>query len=264
MDEQQDATSPNAVGRPDNARRLFVVIAILAGFGILGGIYSIRTSISQPLAFTNSPQITNQLQRSSEAQAEEEQLLALQNKDSDKDTLADYDELYQYGTSPYLADSDSDGISDKDEVTNGQDPNCPEGQSCSPLAIFQSNLGTVTDDVLNTNQAQTEEITAAELRVTLRNAGASQAELDLYTDQELLALYQDVVEQESTINTNAVTSNTNQQFSDVSIVELRDLTVPEIRELLKLGGADDATLSQIDDATLQAIYLESLQNLLTQ
>lgn len=46
-------------------------------------------------------------------------------KDTDQDGLSDYDELYIYSTSPYLMDSDSDEITDKQEVDEGTDPNCP-------------------------------------------------------------------------------------------------------------------------------------------
>ncbi len=54
----------------------------------------------------------------------------LKQKDTDHDGLSDYDELYVYHTSPYLADSDSDGIPDAIEVAQGTDPNCPQGKTC--------------------------------------------------------------------------------------------------------------------------------------
>ncbi len=55
----------------------------------------------------------------------------LQQIDTDKDGLNDYEELYMYSTSPYLADSDSDKRSDALEIEEGTDPLCPEGKSCS-------------------------------------------------------------------------------------------------------------------------------------
>ena len=54
----------------------------------------------------------------------------LKTKDSDNDGLPDYDELYFYGTSPYLEDTDSDGYTDDIEIEQGQDPNCPQGKKC--------------------------------------------------------------------------------------------------------------------------------------
>jgi hypothetical protein len=56
---------------------------------------------------------------------------ALKAKDTDGDTLNDWDELNIYFTSPYLSDSDSDGSSDDQEIKNSTDPNCPTGQQCS-------------------------------------------------------------------------------------------------------------------------------------
>ncbi len=57
-------------------------------------------------------------------------LLELQNQDTDKDGLSDYDEMYIYKTSPYLPDTDSDGYLDKEEIDGGFDPLCPKGQDC--------------------------------------------------------------------------------------------------------------------------------------
>jgi len=57
-------------------------------------------------------------------------LLELQNLDTDKDGLTDYDEIYIYKTSAYLADTDSDGYLDKEEIDSNHDPLCPSGQDC--------------------------------------------------------------------------------------------------------------------------------------
>lgn len=54
----------------------------------------------------------------------------LQQIDTDRDNLNDYEELYFYETSPYLADTDSDGIEDKVEIDQGTNPLCPEGTAC--------------------------------------------------------------------------------------------------------------------------------------
>ncbi len=58
----------------------------------------------------------------------------LQSIDTDHDGLNDYEELNFYTTSPYLPDTDSDGIDDKMEISNRTDPICPEGQRCSSAA----------------------------------------------------------------------------------------------------------------------------------
>ena len=60
----------------------------------------------------------------------DQDLLGLRTKDTDGDGLTDYDELNIFGTGSYLADSDSDGLDDKLEITRGTDPLCAAGQNC--------------------------------------------------------------------------------------------------------------------------------------
>ncbi|HEU0050425.1 MAG TPA: hypothetical protein VFQ60_00010 [Patescibacteria group bacterium] len=67
-----------------------------------------------------------------ESQDPTQQMEDLKKKDTDRDGLSDYDETYVYHTSPYLPDSDSDGIPDFIEVLEGTNPNCPEGKTCVP------------------------------------------------------------------------------------------------------------------------------------
>ncbi len=54
----------------------------------------------------------------------------LKNLDTDYDGLLDWDEINIYNTSPYLEDTDSDGIEDKVELDKGLDPLCPQGEVC--------------------------------------------------------------------------------------------------------------------------------------
>lgn len=63
-------------------------------------------------------------------QVEKERMDQLRKMDTDSDGLTDYDELYLFRTSPFLSDSDSDGIVDGAEVAQDTDPNCPQGQTC--------------------------------------------------------------------------------------------------------------------------------------
>lgn len=251
--QSPDASIPGE-GRPEHARRLFLIVGILALFGLIGGYWSLKTSIEQPLAFTNENYVNRASLNNAADEDDAATIALLQSKDTDKDGLSDYDELYDYGSSPYLADSDSDGVSDKDEVENGDDPNCPTGTTCSPIAVFTPSFTNSS-----TNSSTTGSVDAAELRATLKNAGAPQSELDALSDEELLALYADVLAEENPTNQNTNSGG----LTDVDIAELRELTPAEIRQLLIAGGADEATLNEIDDETLQAIYLESLQNIQT-
>ena len=55
----------------------------------------------------------------------------LKNIDTDRDGLTDFEELQQYETSPYLPDSDSDGVMDKIEIEKVTDPLCPNDMVCA-------------------------------------------------------------------------------------------------------------------------------------
>lgn len=66
----------------------------------------------------------------------------LQQIDTDRDGLNDYEELNFYGTSPYLPDTDSDGVKDKEEIDRGADPLCKEGVSCLSAESMPSGANT--------------------------------------------------------------------------------------------------------------------------
>jgi hypothetical protein len=88
-------------------------------------------------------------------QDDTQQTEALKTKDTDHDGLSDYDELYVYQTSPYLADSDSDGIPDAIEIAQGMDPNCPRGKTCVQALDTVASRASSTDafgDLLDITQ----------------------------------------------------------------------------------------------------------------
>lgn len=71
-----------------------------------------------------------------------EEQIRLQSIDTDQDGLNDFEELNFYGTSPYIPDTDSDGFPDKQEVDNGQNPLCPEGEPCDITTTYLIPTGT--------------------------------------------------------------------------------------------------------------------------
>lgn len=68
----------------------------------------------------------------------------LKTIDTDHDGLSDYDELYLYGSSPYLVSTASDGVSDFIKVIRGEDPNCPEGRTCAAASATTISTQTST------------------------------------------------------------------------------------------------------------------------
>ena len=104
-----------------------ILLSVFSVFAIGLGILQIRNTMYAPFALNKkvSTLIKNDIISNE----------ALMYRDIDKDGLNDFDELYVYGTSPYLADTDSDGIADNTEVAKGTNPICPEGQACAEAGI---------------------------------------------------------------------------------------------------------------------------------
>ena len=103
----------------------FFLLLIFAIFSIGLGILQIRNTMYAPFALNNKvlPAITDQVNS----------VDALRFRDTDHDGLNDFDELYVYGTSPYLYDTFSYGLSDKEVVAKGL-PLCPNGRDCGTIA----------------------------------------------------------------------------------------------------------------------------------
>jgi hypothetical protein len=178
----------------------------LTFFGVcLVGIWllELNTEIRGPL----NPKVSASNNASStSAQAAEDKL---KTQDTDGDGLSDWDEINVYHTSPYLADSDSDGIPDGEEVKNGTDPNCPQGKDCSATSIVSASSSPVvsstvasgilsgstksssTTDVLS-GKLLSGQIDASTLRQILISSGkVSKTDLDKITDADLLQAYKD-------------------------------------------------------------------------
>jgi len=85
----------------------------------------------------------------------------LQMIDTDHDGLNDWEELNFYSTSPYLPDTDSDGISDKIEIDQGTDPICAKGEACDVEAKLLKEAS--NQDQVTTSSILGDTITPAEI-----------------------------------------------------------------------------------------------------
>jgi hypothetical protein len=189
--------------------RLVLVILIILGVAtLLFGFISLAHNIKGP--FLNNTAETNQTQQTEEESLSE--MLAKKNLDTDGDGLSDYDEEYTYKTSPYLADTDSDSYSDKQEIENGYDPLCPAGRDCQGLEETTNtdqniitpppgleNLneeptapeeGSGTTELTAEQKEQLKQLTPAEVRRLLLESGQlTEEQLSQITDEQLMQIF---------------------------------------------------------------------------
>ena len=132
-------------------------------------------------------------------------------KDTDGDGLMNVDELNNYKTSPYLEDSDSDGVNDKQEIEAGTDPNCPAGKNCNGALENVDAQDTSTSTITNTpdinlkiatstnGEANLKQILkdqstdAKSLRQLLLSSGMDANMLNKISDGQLLQAYKQTV-----------------------------------------------------------------------
>ncbi|MEK7105578.1 MAG: hypothetical protein AAB865_02765 [Patescibacteria group bacterium] len=200
------------------ARRTFsseekvaLVLLIVAGVGgLFFGFRFMGKNLVTPFSFSYSGPTSLTAD-----EAETARISNLKARDTDTDTLNDYDELYVYKTSPYLADSDSDGYNDDTELASGNDPNCPEGKACNVGVASVDATGDTSGDLLQGLEEPTppdlnaiagegatidseealKNLTPAELRQLLLDNGADKEALDKLSDEELMALYAETLTQ---------------------------------------------------------------------
>ncbi len=244
MPNEQQLPAPHDTKRQGTAmdsswRNLALVGASIVALGL--GVWQIRTTLTLPLGLPGGESEPAPGNVNSAATDDE-----LRRRDTDQDGLTDYDEQYLYKTSAYLKDSDSDGFDDKAEVTSGNDPLCPPGQSCTAPAP----AGTPP-----AAEAAAPILSAAEIRVLLKKNGVSDAELARYDDETLLAIYRELggESQPSTGSANSTLNLTPAQQQAIA-----KLSGAELRQFLIDGGVDPEQLKQFDDATLKALVQQTI------
>ena len=185
--------------------RVAIIVVAIAGVLALGlGLWRMKYIIKTP--FLLKPGSFKQATKNSTS------IIDAQTKDTDKDGLTDFDELYIYKSSPYLKDSDSDGDDDYKEVKAKTDPNCPKGRACeeksttsnqpligssipnSPLQNSPSSLN------LNTGAAGTQTIQSIsnlsikDIKTLLKSAGMKDEQIRKFDDKTLMTIYKEALE----------------------------------------------------------------------
>ena len=218
--------------------KMFLVFFVVSLFALGVGIFYTKNTITRPFSIFPDDQITET--DNSEALNNFSNLLAEQQKDTDGDSLTDYQEINIYKTSIYLVDSDSDGIDDNVEISKGTNPNCPEGQDCSFVDTPNVDVGDIiptVDDFLSPDYISSASV------ILLQN-GYTEIDLANMSDEEIAGAYDMLLESPDS------SLNKQQEFASGDI----DLQV--LRELLLENGIPAEDLQKISDEELLILYNE--------
>ncbi|MBI5621712.1 hypothetical protein HY933_02510 [Candidatus Falkowbacteria bacterium] len=262
LDEPDEIPISDALGSlllPDRRRRrLTMALSALAGFIVILGIWHFLRQINLPA----EEQLAKWQAQSQDAGLTnfnlnaDQDLLALNSADTDSDGLSDYEEIYIYSTSIYLADTDSDGESDAVETQNGTDPLCPKGEECVASPPTTTTTASATDhgtllDALDsgssdiTTDQSNGNILADSIRSVMIEQGISAAELNKYTNEQLVALYQQYQNQTAG-GTNTVPAATTGTGGTPS--------PDELRALLLQAGFSQSQVDNYSDKQLLEVY----------
>lgn len=190
----------------DSSRRQKMSVAFLAVLAIAVvtlSVWQFKEKLNAPFAIDENTGSTN------EATSTNLNLI-----DSDSDGLSNYDEINIYQTSPYLPDSDSDGVSDYDEIAAGTNPNCPTGQTCNTADTAVDLTSSSTVDTIASDL-----IAAGEIEAVGEAASATSTEI---------------------------------------ISTTGEVTPAILRQILIQNGSDTSTVDQISDEDIMSAYQEAV------
>jgi len=214
---------------PTETRFASGVLGVCGIAALVLSVWYMQANITSPFRVPVSTLVATRSSFQSTSEAREAE--AQKQRDTDRDGLSDYAELNIYHTSPYLADTDSDGVPDAIEIAQGTDPNCPKGQNCGGIANADLQPNTVStssyQNLLDATQIQRAvepgqtldtptaaqqfiltapeptKVTAAQARALLTQSGLSAPDqIANLTDADVMRVYQATYAQVLSIRAN--------------------------------------------------------------
>lgn len=222
----------------EEQRAGFVLVLITGTISLVLGFLFVARSLNRPfdIDYEGPLVLTSADERALEVSK-------MRNMDTDGDGLTDYEEVFEYNTGRYLLDTDGDGVSDGDEVKQGTDPvssnlsvndntastgdvlteqlnNALGASIFAPVGGVDALDGSSVDDGFDLDS-----VTPEQIRDALRQNGVAESQIQLFSDQQLLERYYQVLddyrkEQEAEDdslegNINAAQADLEQQISNI-------------------------------------------------
>ena len=170
---------------------LLFFLTLIAIVAMAVGIFQLYQTIYAPLRVDKGVKSLTESDITAQVQTMQ-YILSLQSQDTDADGISDFDEIYTYKTSQYLSDNDSVTFDDKSELSRETDPLCHEGSDCSVEPITPTPVYEEPQEVpqIPENSAQVPKLTAEDLRTLLKESGMSDEQLNAFSNEELLQMWQ--------------------------------------------------------------------------
>lgn len=262
---------------------LFFLILITIAAVVLGTL-QFKQNLEDPLRTSYLEQEKGKIQEKYNINAiantnqtlSQEEAILLQRKDSDLDGLSDYSEIYLYKTNAYSEDTDGDGLLDKNEILNGTDPLCAEGQDCTnPVEEELVNQPVPANANANDNANSNSNINQPGAVIDLTTLDFAEFQRQLLAGEiTLQQLGIDDPEMQKTLDELRAAQNQNLNATELpeeekqkAIDELKNMSAEEIRATLgaelEKRGLDKSILDQMDDAALKKIFEEALSSVET-
>ncbi|MFH0873524.1 MAG: hypothetical protein V1846_01640 [Candidatus Komeilibacteria bacterium] len=236
--ESEQSETIRIAGRAplDRATKIVIGALVLCGVVIVGlSVWLLQYRITHPFDVSLSDILTPTSTTTTALVATD-----LKNKDTDADGLTDYDEIYLYGTSPYLKDTDSDGVADGTEVQRGTDPNCDQKKgACTGMRFINPDVK--MSDLLpqfSPTNITLKDATLKQFRQILLDSGMDAATLATLDDRALFAAMDAIVsyDQQEPIDVTTLDEQEIRKFlvdSGVSQSEVDRMSPEDLTNLIK-------------------------------